>query len=263
MKAFIYVLRHPETHQIHYVGKTNILRLRRKTHEQSKNTTRVSQWVQSLRAAGLRPEIEAIEEVPQGVAWQERERYWIAYYRTLGCDLLNTAAGGGGGLTHGFSNATRERLRQAFKGRPMAQEQRAQISKALTGKKQSAETVAKRRATISANRAAKGLQPWNYGRDKEVANARARELRRRKRDPKMLVMGSPEWKEKIRQTLLKRNAAMTPEERKRIFAATHDMSIRHPRKPRGPMPEEHKEKIRQSLIRTKARQKQERLRQTS
>lgn len=252
MAIYIYTLRHPETHQIHYVGKTNALRMRRKNHEKpSGRSTRVGEWVKSLRQAGMRPVMEAIEEVILPTDWHERERYWIDYYRALSCDLLNVATGGGGCVTHTVAESTRERLRRAFKGRPIPPEQRAQISKSLTGKKQSPETAAKRRATTNANRAANGLQPWNFGRDKSVYKARERA---RSQAAGAVVMGSPEWKEKIRQALAKRAATLTDEERRVMASHLHDPNrplIRKKCVSRGPMSEEQKQKIRESVKRTK------------
>jgi hypothetical protein len=253
MAIYIYILRHPETRQIHYVGKTNCLGARRKGHEQAGGRPmRVREWVKSLREAGMRPTIEAIETVSPASDWQNRERYWIAYYKALGCDLLNVSAGGGANSRHSFSAEMREKMRQRFKGRRIPPEQRAQISKSLTGKKQSPETAAKRRATINANRAAKGLPPWNFGRDEATRNKRAREAyRERATKHGTLVMGSPEWKDKIRQSLLKRNATLTPEQRRKLVAHMHDPSKPRIAKKRGPLSEEHKQQIRESVKRTK------------
>jgi hypothetical protein len=53
-------------------------------------------WFRSLQAKGLKPEIFEIEAVPEGESWQEAERFWIAYFRSLGANLVNETPGGDG-----------------------------------------------------------------------------------------------------------------------------------------------------------------------
>jgi hypothetical protein len=55
-----------------------------------------------------------LEEVDD---WVEAEIFWIAYFRTLGCDLLNRSDGGDGAKGHKPSLATRRRLSVALKGK--------------------------------------------------------------------------------------------------------------------------------------------------
>lgn len=184
--TFIYCLRHPTTKEVRYVGKTIDLKIREKSHRQL-GKTRCDNWKRSLVKDGLWPELEVLETVPVGANWTDRERYWIAYFKAQGAELTNLTDGGEG--THGrvVTEAYREKMRKAFVGRPIPPEQRAQISKSLTGLKQSPDTIAKRFATYSKNRVAKGLPPIGQNHDREVA------MRREERKAKgVLVQGSEE-----------------------------------------------------------------------
>ena len=155
---YIYKLVDPRDGKPRYVGKTNHLKIRRKIHCTRKFNTTCSTWIWELKSVGLKPDIVALEELPDGSDWQPHEQYWMDLLRSQGEVLLNSArAGAGPPVPHVVSLETREKLRAAFKGRPIPPKQRAQISQSLTGKKQSRETVAKREATRQANRRAKGL----------------------------------------------------------------------------------------------------------
>ena len=90
-------------------------------------------------------------------------RYWIGYYQNLGADLCNLSNGGEGKVGRKLSEESCQKLRDAFKGRPIPQEQREQISKSLTGKVQTTETVQRRLTKINERRIAAGLEPHKVG----------------------------------------------------------------------------------------------------
>ena len=209
--TFIYCLRHPLTKEVRYVGKTVDLKIRAKSHHQL-GRTRCDNWKRSLLAEGLWPETEVLETVPVGANWAERENYWISHFKAQGANLTNLTAGGEG--THGriITDAYREKLRKAFIGRPIPQEQREQISKTLTGKVQSSETVAKRLATINARRIAAGLEPhtrWNSWEEYRAAGKKIyNEYRQRKRHENgVTVRGSDEHRQKIAEIVRAQHAA--------------------------------------------------------
>ena len=92
----IYVLIDPRTEEIRYVGKTSAKLSRRLSqHTRARAHNRHDAWVTCLRERDLRPHIELVQEVPDDF-WQEAERYWIAYYRSIGCNLVNGTDGGEG-----------------------------------------------------------------------------------------------------------------------------------------------------------------------
>lgn len=99
--TYIYILIDPLTNQIRYVGKANNPQERYKNHKnrcRDKNTHKRN-WMNKLRLKGLYPEIEIIDRVLTS-EWHYWEKFWIAYYRFLGCSLVNYTSGGDG-LTFG------------------------------------------------------------------------------------------------------------------------------------------------------------------
>lgn len=121
MGCVIYGLADPVTGALRYVGKTKgSLRKRLLAHinDVFRGRTYIPRhkWIASLTVLGLVPEIFAIEEVSDD-GWRETEQFWIAYYRSIGCDLLNATAGGDGIAEHQHSELTRSLQSQAAKRR--------------------------------------------------------------------------------------------------------------------------------------------------
>jgi len=118
---FIYILRDTLTNDIRYVGKTINPKVRLSSHiKKSKNCNYHSaRWIQSLLKNGNKPIMEIIEETNEN-NWEERERYWISYYREK-YDLTNILDGGGHSATYG-------RL-----GKPWSDEHRINNKKARLG----------------------------------------------------------------------------------------------------------------------------------
>jgi NUMOD3 motif len=123
----IYGIADPQTQELRYVGKASgLLRRRLKGHH--------SWWVRAKKKQGLKPEIFEIETVPESDSWQEAERFWIAYFRGLGCRLTNGTPGGEG-QSKGFKHAAevKRRISQTMKGRPKSATTRALMSAAQRG----------------------------------------------------------------------------------------------------------------------------------
>jgi len=96
--TFIYVLKDPVTLEVRYVGKSNEPNKRLKSHL-SKNKdigTHKRNWLNTLED---KPILEIIEKVDKK-NWAEREKFYINYYLSCGCKLVNWADGGQG-LTYG------------------------------------------------------------------------------------------------------------------------------------------------------------------
>lgn len=102
--TYIYVLKCPITAEIRYVGKANDPKRRYYSHMNLTKTscTYKKNWIKKLKESGLKPVLEVIAEVPID-NWQEYEKYYIKYYRDLGCNLTNLGVGGEG---LGFGNQT-------------------------------------------------------------------------------------------------------------------------------------------------------------
>ena len=92
----IYGLTDPRDDALRYVGKTEkLLKKRLGVHCASKEKNHRGNWIRSLVKEGLVPEIFCIEEIPDK-NWQHEERFWISYFRSIGCDLVNGTDGGDG-----------------------------------------------------------------------------------------------------------------------------------------------------------------------
>jgi hypothetical protein len=112
VKKTIYVLLHPKSHAIRYVGATvSALAKRLALHVAmaDKNTSKCAAWVRALRARGLRPVIKAVS-LPV-VDWEVQERAHVKAYRFAGCRLLNMTEGGMG--CHGCRPADKTRVKRS------------------------------------------------------------------------------------------------------------------------------------------------------
>ena len=150
-KVKIYTLKHPDTLEVRYVGKTvRSLSRRLGNHianaKGNKHNKHLSNWILNILSNGKRPIIELIEEVDNSV-WQERERYWITQYP----NLINLTEGGDGckGFLHdeatrikcGLPNIGkkhtqefRDAISNRFKGISLSKEHKAKIGLANKGK---------------------------------------------------------------------------------------------------------------------------------
>lgn len=98
-EVYIYVLKCPEGN-IRYVGKTINLKKRLYSHileaKSFKKRRHVLHWIYSLLINNLKPIIEIVEVCNES-NWEEKEKYWINYYRNTIPNLCNNAEGGLGG----------------------------------------------------------------------------------------------------------------------------------------------------------------------
>lgn len=92
----IYGLLDPRTAKVRYVGKTNDPKRRLSQHIKGRDDQRmtpVRTWVKALARRGIEPRMIEIE-LCEPAQWEDRERYWIRYFRDGGHDILNMADGG-------------------------------------------------------------------------------------------------------------------------------------------------------------------------
>jgi len=112
----IYALSDPITGEIRYIGKTkNELYKRLSGHYKDKHKTYKTNWILSLNKLGLKPCISIIEICTEE-NWQEREKYWISFYKNQGNKLTNLLEGGEG-LPKGYkhSKETIEKIKNSSK----------------------------------------------------------------------------------------------------------------------------------------------------
>lgn len=132
MRTVIYALIDPRTHEARYVGKTNVMpRIRFTSHLRDKRPSRKVNWIKTLRAAGLEPGMEILEALDENTEisdWQEAERFWISYMRSIGANLTNLTEGGEGLHGHIFTPEHRAKIGAAHKGRFVSQETRVRMA---------------------------------------------------------------------------------------------------------------------------------------
>lgn len=110
-----------------------------------RDRTKKNGWLKSLLKKSLRPEWEVLDR-PQLNGLNEAEQFWIAYYKSIGCELLNMTPGGDGHHGRIYSPELREKIGAAQRGKPKPKhsaETRAKMSAAHKGRKATAETRAK------------------------------------------------------------------------------------------------------------------------
>lgn len=87
-RMFIYFLRCPLTGALRYIGCTRDPKWRAAAHNNARCGTLTAEWVLDLRAKGLRPTFEIVEEVFGEKAAYRRESELIRTWRDE-ADLLN------------------------------------------------------------------------------------------------------------------------------------------------------------------------------
>lgn len=95
---YIYSLKDPRDYQIKYIGKTIDVNRRLKEHTKPynlKTNSLKNNWLKHIIGLGLYPIMEVLEKCDKS-NWEERERYWISYYKELGFELKNMTNGGEG-----------------------------------------------------------------------------------------------------------------------------------------------------------------------
>lgn len=125
----IYALVDPRTREVGYVGKTVLppgVRLCNHISDaRGCNDNKRRRWINALVDQGTAPEIFVIEEVCHD-EWDEAERAWIAYFRSLGQAAANSHGGGQRGRPGGWR---------------MSDEQKAKISASLKGRMPSSSSL--------------------------------------------------------------------------------------------------------------------------
>lgn len=146
----IYVLIDPITFEIRYVGKTVktlSTRMGNHTYYALHPLTYRDRWHGKLLRRGYSPEICLVQEVLEP-HWIEAERYWIQYFRSIGCPLTNSTEGGDGATGHVKSAETRAKMSKTMTGRKHSPETRAKLSASHKGIKQTPQAIEKRVAPL-------------------------------------------------------------------------------------------------------------------
>lgn len=94
-KVFIYGLVEKNTNKLRYIGKTTDpkRRIRRHINERFMHNTYKDRWIRKLIDCGEEPELILIDTVCK-TEWQYWEKFYISYYKFIGCLLTNGTEGG-------------------------------------------------------------------------------------------------------------------------------------------------------------------------
>lgn len=95
--TYIYTLSDPDTKEVRYVGKSVNPKRRYYVHTciQTGLDTHCKRWIGKLKSENKKPIMEIIEEIITD-NWQDREIYWISYFRKVNTNLTNMTVGGDG-----------------------------------------------------------------------------------------------------------------------------------------------------------------------
>lgn len=165
----IYALKHPDTQEIRYIGKTcrsvefRLYEHCRDAAQHKSYNAPVHSWIRKLAASNMKPETCVLEIVGPESDWRAAERKWIATYRVVaGQKLLNATNGGDGTDGYRHDDDMREKLSEIAiskgrkppgnLGRKFSDEARANMATAHVGLSipQSAEARARRRGPCPA-----------------------------------------------------------------------------------------------------------------
>ena len=135
----VYGLIDPRTGELRYVGKScsGLARPRQHLCPKQSPVTHRGSWITGLLRDGMKPEIEIIEVHDSASSLADAERFWIAYFRFVGCRLTNHTDGGDGVVGHLHSTEAKAKIRARRKLQVMKKhthESRARIALAHKGK---------------------------------------------------------------------------------------------------------------------------------
>jgi predicted GIY-YIG superfamily endonuclease len=238
MDIFIYALIDPRTGNPFYVGKTNNPQIRLKAHRTGAGKTRCAEYIREIRAAGLRITLDVLQTCSH-LEWEHAEREWILKMSQQ-FQLANVSDGGQPGYFSPHSQLTRQRMREKFLGRPIPPEQRAKISAALTGLKQSPETIQKRLQTWTNRRIENGLDPLGTYHEREILKRREQ-----RKAHGIMVHGSEEYRRNAAEKTAARYASLTDEEKREFSEKRKGRANPNKGKKFGPLSAEHRARLSQ------------------
>jgi len=116
MKYYVYILTHPITEEVRYVGYTQDLKERYWNHiSRTEVKNKKNSWIKSLKNVGLNPIMTVIDEANNIEEIHNLEIYWISQFRTWGFKLTNLTLGGEGTSDRIVSNEMRQHLSKTLK----------------------------------------------------------------------------------------------------------------------------------------------------
>lgn len=111
--CYNYMLIDPSTQEARYVGKAVDIEERLAEHLKPSNLeafTHKNNWIKQVLAGGFKPEITILETHDSDEEAFAAEKFWIAYFRSIGVRLTNSTDGGEGSTGAKRSAETRKLL---------------------------------------------------------------------------------------------------------------------------------------------------------
>jgi predicted GIY-YIG superfamily endonuclease len=233
---YLYVLRHPITNELRYVGQTSQrprARLAAHVCASSNPSSIVSKWAVKLVREGIRPQIQVVAQSRSSEYIDRLEIAAIRGLRKRGHRLLNQARGGSVNRGYTMSDEFRKVVSARFKGKPSH----------LRGKKLPPEHI-KAIAETRAKRKAEGKYPRKKLSPETLAKIKTTKLAKgtfhRKRTTREIELVSemnrrlwkdPEWVAKQTESIAgnaekSRQRWTDPEYKARVIAASKEAKIR-------------------------------------
>lgn len=135
----VYGLRDPATGHLRYIGKSTSGLTRPRQHLNicclNREKSYKANWIRSLIRIGLLPEIVVIQSSVDSSILSDCERFWIVYFRGMGCPLTNLTDGGDGPFGRLVSEHERSLKSRMFRGRTPALSTRLAVVKANAERK--------------------------------------------------------------------------------------------------------------------------------
>ncbi len=131
-KYIVYALSYDASDRL-YVGKSSSGQERPRQHGRQAMLdvvkTPVANWIRKYRKqTGNDPEIIALEEYDSPDLLNDAERFFIAYFRSIGARLLNQTDGGEGALGYKQSAETKEKRAAKLRGKPRSEDTKRKLS---------------------------------------------------------------------------------------------------------------------------------------
>lgn len=144
-EVHIYTLKHPDTLEVRYVGKTvRSLSRRLGNHianaKGNKHNKHLSNWILNILKENKKPIIELLETCQSGI-WQEREQYWISQFPNLinlTAEAIEKIRQSKIGTKHSIE--FRKAMSKRLKGVPLSEEHKSKIGLANKGRRASEST---------------------------------------------------------------------------------------------------------------------------
>lgn len=137
-EVYIYGLIDPSKNELRYIGKSinPESRFRKHLQDSKKKISYKDKWIFSLIEKEIKPELIIIDII-KNENWENWEKFYISYFKSIGCRLTNISEGGENPPNRKGKHRTEEEIKKISKGnlgKKRTIETRKRISEAKKGK---------------------------------------------------------------------------------------------------------------------------------